>query len=126
MPGVGDLQHSLLAVDYVKHAAATWSLAESGSPPWNPTYYEPGRAMSYYYLFYTLPAVATVLGAPLGIVARHAAYACAPLMGFAIFALGATPPGRSGADAAAGDERRAARIGRCSRCCWPPGSTSFR
>ncbi|MBY6239703.1 hypothetical protein [Methylosinus sp. Sm6] len=102
MPGVGSLQHSLLAVDYVKHAATTWSLAEAGSPPWNPTYYDPGRAMSYYYLFYTLPAVAAMLGGPLGIAARHAAYACAPLMGFALFALACTALRRSGADAAAG------------------------
>ena len=102
MPGVGSLQHSLLAVDYVKHAATTWSLAEAGSPPWNPTYHDPGRAMSYYYLFYTLPAVATMLGAPLGIAARHAAYACAPLMGFALFALARMTLRRSGADEAAG------------------------
>ncbi|WP_457798637.1 hypothetical protein [Methylocystis sp. S23] len=108
MPGVGNLQHSLLAVDYVKHAAATWSLAESGAPPWNPTFYEPGRAMSYYYLFYTLPAVVAALGAPLGIAARHAVYASAPLMGFALFALAQAVMRRGGADAAAGDKPRAA------------------
>ncbi|QGM96998.1 hypothetical protein [Methylocystis parvus] len=108
MPGVGNLQHSLLAVDYVKHAAATWSLAESGAPPWNPTFYEPGRAMSYYYLFYTLPAVAATLGAPLGIAARHAVYASAPLMGFALFALAQAVLRRGGADAAIGSAPRAA------------------
>lgn len=88
MPVGGLLGRSLLAVDYVKHASATWSLAEAGAPPWNPAFYEPGRTMSYYYLFYTLPAVGTVLGAPFGVSARHAAYACAPLIGFALFALG--------------------------------------
>jgi hypothetical protein len=108
MPGVGNLQHSLLAVDYVKHAATTWSIAEDGAPPWNPTYYEPGRAMSYYYFFYTLPAVVTALGAPLGLAARHAAYACAPMMGIALFALARAALLRSGADAAAGDEKRPA------------------
>lgn len=108
MPGVGNLQHSLLTVDYVKHAATAWSLAESGAPPWNPAFYEPGRAMSYYYLFYTLPAVVAVLGAPLGIAARHAAYACAPLMGFALFALARAVLRRSGADGAAGEKTQAA------------------
>lgn len=108
MPDVGRLQHSLLAVDYVKHSAATWSLAEFGAPPPSPTFYEPGRAMSYYYLFYTLPAVVAKLGAPLGIAARHAAYACAPLMGFALFALASAILRRSGADAAAGAEKHPA------------------
>jgi hypothetical protein len=106
MPGVGALQHSLLAVDYVKHVAATWSLAQSGAPPWNPTFHEPGRAMSYYYLFYTFPAVVAVLGAPFAIAARHAAYASAPLMGLALFALARAALTCSGADAAAGDEKR--------------------
>ena len=98
MPGVGNLQHSLLAIDYVKHSAVTWSLAEAGAPPWNPAFYEPGEAMSYYYLFYTIPAVATVLITPFGAAARHAAYACAPLMGFALFALAETILRRSGAE----------------------------
>lgn len=89
MPVGEILGRSLLAVDYVKHASATWSLAEAGAPPWNPAFYEPGRAMSYYYFFYTLPAVATILGAPFGVLARHAAYACAPLTGIALFALAA-------------------------------------
>ena len=39
-----------------------------------------------------------MLGAPFGIAARHAAYACAPLMGFALFALARTTLRRSGAD----------------------------
>lgn len=102
MPGVGTLQHSLLAVDYVKHAAATWSLAQSGAPPWSPTFYDPGRAMAYYYLFYTLPAVVAVVGAPLGVAARHAVYASAPLIGFALFALARAALAQSGAETAIG------------------------
>lgn len=103
MPGVGRLSHSLLAVDFVKHAAATWSLAESGAPPWNPTMYQPGAAMAYYYLFYTWPAVVTVLCAPLGLAARHAAFACAPLMGIALYALAYTVLKQSKADEAVAD-----------------------
>lgn len=103
MPGVGTLSHSLLAVDFVKHAAATWSLAESGAPPWNPTMYQPGGAMAYYYLFYTWPAVATVLCAPLGLAARHAAFACAPLMGITLYALAYTVLKQSKADEAVAD-----------------------
>jgi hypothetical protein len=85
--GGGGLLHSLTVLDYIKHSEATWAIAQTGTPPVNPTFYAPERA-SYYYFFYTLTAAAAEIGRPLiGIEPRHAAYAAAPLAGFILFAL---------------------------------------
>jgi len=96
------LAHSLIAVDYVKHAAFTWSIAQSGTPPWNPSFFDPGRSSVYYYFFYTITASVSLLAAPFGIEARHAAYAGGLASGFAFTALFYQVWRRSGADAAAG------------------------
>jgi len=107
------LAHSFLVIDYVKHAAATWSVAQSGTPPWNPTFYEPGRRAAYYYFFYTLTAVVSLVGGHAGIEARHAAYAGAIMAGFALFALAYQVWRRAGTDEAAGvkDPSRPAGFG---------------
>lgn len=86
-PDAEGLRHGALVIDHVKHAAATWSIAESGTPPWNPTFFEPGRPAIYYYFFYTLTGAVTVLGDTLGVAGRHAAVAGCVLMGFALVAL---------------------------------------
>lgn len=86
-PTGSGLAHSFLVIDYVKHAAATWSIAQSGTPPWNPTFFGPDRRAAYYYFFYTLTAPVSILGGPIGVEARHASYASAVIVGLALFAL---------------------------------------
>jgi hypothetical protein len=100
-PAGSGFAHSFLVIDYVKHAAATWSVAQTGTPPWNPTYFEPGRRAVYYYFFYTLTAVVNILGGPIGVEARHAAYAGSIAVGFALFALVYQVWRRAGTDEAA-------------------------
>lgn len=100
--GSGGLLHSHFVVDYVKHAATTWSIAQSGTPPFDPLFHEPGRTAAYYYFFYTLTAVVSIVGAPLRIAARHAAFASGIVTGFAILALLYQVWRRSGCDEAAG------------------------
>jgi hypothetical protein len=101
-PAGSGFSHSYLVIDYVKHAAATWSVAQTGTPPLNPTYFEPGRRAAYYYFFYTLTAAVNILGGLIGVQARHAAYAAAIAAGFAIFALVYQIWRRAGTDDAAG------------------------
>lgn len=111
-PTPGGLRHATPVVDYVKHAAATWAIEASGTPPFNPTLYAPGGHAAYYYFFYTLTAADALALQPLGVVARHAAYAGAVAMGPALLALAWTVSSRAGADDAAGaDERRAKTAG---------------
>ena len=100
--GSGGLLHSRFVIDHVKHSAATWSVAQSGTPPFDPLFHEPGRTAAYYYFFYTLTAVVSIVGAPLGIAARHAAFASGIVTGFAILALLYQAWRRSGCDDAAG------------------------
>lgn len=101
-PNEHGLVHATLVIDYVKHAATTWSLAQSGTPPWNPTFFEPGRPAAYYYFFYTLTGSAAWLGAFVGLAGRHAAIAGGVLMGFALVALADALSTLSRADAAVG------------------------
>ncbi len=103
--GAGGLSHSYLMIDHVKHAAVTWSIEDTGTPPGNPTFFEPGRKVAYYYFFYTLTAVASIVGGPLGVAARHAGFAGSILAGFALFALVFEVWSRSGADEACGGAR---------------------
>ncbi len=105
-PDPAGLVRSVLSVDHVKHAAATWSIAESGAPPWNPSFYEPDRKAAYYYFFYTLTGAASFLGAWIGLAARHFAYASALLAPFALYALVETLAALARADAAVGGRRR--------------------
>ena len=102
MPLADGLAHSLLVVDYVKHASTTWAIAASATPPYNPTFYEPGGHASYYYFFYTLTAVVALVLEPLGVAARHVAYAGPIVMGPALLALAYATWKRSGADEAVG------------------------
>ncbi|MGH6893267.1 MAG: hypothetical protein ACREEP_13510, partial [Dongiaceae bacterium] len=102
LPAGPGLAHSLVVIDYVKHAAATWSVAQSGTPPWNPTFFEPGRKATYYYFYYTLTAAVSLLGGRAGIEARHAAFAGAIVAGFALFALAYQVWRRAETDKAAG------------------------
>lgn len=110
-PAGSGLAHSLPVIDHVKHAAATWSVAQSGTPPWNPTFYEPGRPAAYYYFFYTLTAAVNLLGGRIGVEARHAAYAGAIFAGFALFALAYQVWRRAGTDKAAGVKDPARPVG---------------
>ncbi len=107
MPVADGLAHSLLVVDYVKHASTTWAIAASATPPYNPTFYEPGGHASYYYFFYTLTAVVALILEPLGIAARHVAYAGPIVIGPALLALAYATWKRSGADEAVGAKGRA-------------------
>ncbi|MCB1541066.1 MAG: hypothetical protein KDJ25_09550 [Rhodoblastus sp.] len=109
MPTPDGLRHSLLIVDYVKHATAAWAIATSGNPPFNPTVYSPGGHAAYYYFFYLLTAADATLLKPFGVAARHAAFAGAILTGPALAALGWRLWIRSGADAAAGAPQGARR-----------------
>lgn len=86
-PDANGFVRSVLSVDHVKHAAATWSIAESGTPPWNPSFFEPGRTAAYYYFFYTLTGAASFIGGYFGLAARHFAYAACLLAPFALYAL---------------------------------------
>ena len=101
-PTDAGLAHSYIVIDYVKHAAVTWSVAESGTPPWNPTFFDPGRQSVYYYFFYTITASASLLGSPFGVEARHAAYASGIVAGFAFLALFYQIWRRAATDAAIG------------------------
>ena len=96
------LRRSMQSADHVKHAAATWAIAQSGSPPYNPTFFEPGAKAAYYYFFYNLTATVELLGAPLGVVARQAAWAGVVFAGVALTALSHLVYTRSGAEAALG------------------------
>ena len=109
MPTPDGLRHSLVIVDYVKHATATWAIAASGNPPFNPTVYSPDGHAAYYYFFYLLTAVDAVLLQPFGVAARHAASAGAILAGPALAALGWRLWIGSGADQAAGAREGARR-----------------
>jgi len=100
-PMAGGLKHSLLVIDYVKHAESTWAIAQSGTPPLNPAFYEPEHRAAYYYFFYTLTAcVELVAHHAFGAQARHAAYASASIAAFALLALMSELWKRSGADEA--------------------------
>jgi hypothetical protein len=102
-PHGSGLFHSSTSDDYVKHAEATWSIAQSATPPWNPTFFSPGAKVSYYYFYYTLTAVVDVVaGALFGAGARHAAYAGASVALIAVFALLLELWKRSGVDEAVG------------------------
>jgi len=101
-PADAGLAHSYIVIDYVKHAAVTWSVALSGTPPWNPTYFDPGRQIAYYYFFYTITASASLLASPFGVEARHAAYASGIVAGFAFLALFYQVWRRAATDAAIG------------------------
>jgi len=103
MPGSDGLLHSFLVVDYVKHSSATWSIANSGTPPWNPAAYVPGGHAAYYYFFYALTGVTSLIGAPLGIEGRHAAFGGSLVMGIALFALVSLVWHRAGLDRKAED-----------------------
>lgn len=105
-PDPAGLVRSVLSVDHVKHSAATWSVAESGTPPWNPSFYEPGRTAAYYYFFYTLTGAASFVGAWIGLAARHFAYASCLIAAFALYALVETLARLSRADAAVGGRNR--------------------
>lgn len=98
----GGLVNSVFALDYVKHAETTAAVAGAGTPPWNPTFFTPGVHAAYYYFFYTLTATTALLGAPLGLEPRHAAYAAAGMAAFALYALAEQLWRRSGADEAMG------------------------
>jgi len=98
MPGPHGLMHSYLVVDYVKHTSATWSIASIGTPPWNPAAYMPGSHAAYYYFFYCLTAVTSLIGASLGIEARHAAFGGSLVMGIGLFALVSLVWQRAGLD----------------------------
>lgn len=105
-PDEAGFVRSMLSLDHVKHAAASWSVAESGTPPWNPSFYEPGRKAAYYYFFYTLTGAASYAGAWAGLAARHFAYASSLLAPFALYALAETLAALSRADEAAGGRAR--------------------
>ncbi|ACL59514.1 conserved hypothetical protein [Methylobacterium nodulans ORS 2060] len=95
----GGARRSLLMVDYVKHATASWVIAEAGTPPYNPTFLTPDRPAAYYYFFYTLTAVIERLG--LGAVAgRQAVFGLDLWMGPALFALARTVYGQARLDRA--------------------------
>ncbi len=81
------LHRSMQSADHVKHAAATWAIAQSGTPPYNPTFYEPGAKSAYYYFFYNLTATAELLTQPLGVAARQAAWAGVIFAGVLLAAL---------------------------------------
>jgi hypothetical protein len=102
----GGLHHSVAALDYVKHSETTWAIAQSGTPPINPTFLTPERA-SYYYFFYTLTGAVAALTELFGAEPRHAAYAAAPVAGFVIFALAALLWSRARFDEAVGARRGA-------------------
>ncbi len=102
-PAGSGLFHSMTSDDYVKHAEATWSIAQSATPPWNPTFFSPGAKASYYYFFYTLTAVVDVVaGALFGAAARHAAYAGGSVVFLALPPLMHELWKRSGVDEAVG------------------------
>ncbi len=110
-PSASGLVHSYLVVDYVKHATATWSIASVGTPPLNPAAFDPSGHAAYYYFFYTLTAVGTLIGSSLGIEARHAAFASSSCMGLALFALVYAVWKRAGTDLAPYDPRAARQTG---------------
>ncbi|MFE1598631.1 hypothetical protein [Methylobacterium sp. ID0610] len=85
-PVPGGAVQSLMALDYVKHAAATWAIAEAGTPPYNPAFLAPGEPASYYYFFYTLTAVIERAGFGL-ISGREASFGLAIWTGPLLFAL---------------------------------------
>ena len=87
LPEGEGLRRSMLSVDHVKHAAATWAIAQWGTPPENPTFFDPHVKSAYYYFFYNLTAVAQLIGAPMGVVARHAAWAGVVMAGVGLFVL---------------------------------------
>ena len=80
------LRRSMQSADHVKHAAATWAIAQSGAPPYNPTFFDPAVKSAYYYFFYNLTATAMLIAAPFGVVARQAAWAGVILSGPILFA----------------------------------------
>ncbi|ACA17019.1 hypothetical protein M446_2580 [Methylobacterium sp. 4-46] len=88
-PVTGGALRSVLMADYVKHAAATWAIAEAGTPPYDPTFLTAERPAVYYYFFYTLTAAVERLG--LGAIAgRQAAFGLALWTGPVLFALART------------------------------------
>lgn len=101
-PDGGGLTHSVFVLDYVKHSEATAAIAGSGTPPWNPTFHTPGVTAVYYYFFYSLTAVVALIGAPVGVEPRHAAYAAAAIAALTLYALADLLWRRSAADAALG------------------------
>jgi hypothetical protein len=103
--------HSFVVLDHTKHSATNWAIAQTGTPPENPTFYAPGRKVAYYYFFYTLTGAAHALGAVVGLGARHASYAGAVLSGFALLALAWAAWRRSGADEAVGADKVARPMG---------------
>jgi hypothetical protein len=110
--GSGGLTHSLLILDYVKHNETTWAIAQTGTPPINPTFYSEDHRVSYYYFFYTMTAAVSVVSAFLfGAEPRHAAYAAAPLAGFIVFALTHLLWSRARCDEAAGVKAPGSRAG---------------
>ncbi|MGP0105231.1 hypothetical protein, partial [Rhodoblastus sp.] len=107
------LFYDVTAVDYVKHAETTWSIAQSATPPWNPTFFTPGAKASYYYFYYNLTAVVDVVAGTLfGAAARHAAYAGGSVVFLALPALMHELWKRSGVDEAVGarSSNRSARL----------------
>jgi hypothetical protein len=56
-----NLYQPLTTFDTVKHAATIQAIHDSGAPPFDPFFLRPER-VSYYYFFYTLPALAERLG----------------------------------------------------------------
>ncbi len=87
LPEGEGLRRSMLSVDHVKHAAATWAIAQWGTPPENPTFFDPSVKSAYYYFFYNLTAAAQLIGAPVGVLARHAAWAGVVMAGVGLFVL---------------------------------------
>ncbi len=87
LPEGEGLRRSLLSVDHVKHAAATWAVAQWGTPPENPTFFDPNVQSAYYYFFYNLTATALLIVQPLGVAARQAVWASVVMVGVALFAL---------------------------------------
>ncbi len=87
LPEGEGLRRSMLSVDHVKHAAATWAIAQWGTPPENPTFLDANLKSAYYYFFYNLTAATQTIAAPLGVLARHAAWAGVIMAGVALFAL---------------------------------------
>ncbi|MFE1598630.1 hypothetical protein [Methylobacterium sp. ID0610] len=85
-PVPGGAVRSLPMDDYVKHATATWIITQTGTPPANPTLFEPGRTAVYYYFFYTLTAVIERAGFGL-ISGREASFGLAIWTGPLLFAL---------------------------------------
>ncbi|WP_375461945.1 hypothetical protein [uncultured Enterovirga sp.] len=81
----GGLRQPILIIDLVKHAATTWALAETGAPPIDPFFAREGR-VGYYYFFYTLTALADVVGRPL-VDPRAAFGGLVVWTGFGLFAL---------------------------------------